>query len=465
LAEQQAEDFMSSTSIGGNIIAGSTASTSSGGLGAGIDVSEMVAASMANQDAELTVMQDQQSALTTQQTALASFNTDVQALQTAAFALTDPAGQLTDVAANSSNDSVMTASATPGSASGTHSIVVTSLATTASSYTSAVATSSTPLATGTISIQVGTGAATPITVDSTDNTMDGLAAAINNANIGVSANVINDASGARLAIVSNTSGAPGNLTISSSAGLPTFTQAVAGTNAVLSIDNIPISSTTNTVSGAIAGVTLNLMSPTTGTPVTLSVGPDLTNQEAALNNYVSAYNTVVGDMNTQFTVSGTTNEAGPLAADSTLTFAQSAILGSSSFATTGNGTVNSLADLGVTMNNDGTLTVNNAQLATALQTAPAAVQSFFQATSIGSFGANLTSALATVADPLTGALTQDANGLAQSQTDLTQQITDFQTQLTTTQTALTAQYDQVDATLQELPLLLSSITSQLASLG
>jgi flagellar hook-associated protein 2 len=456
---------MSSTSIGGNIISGSTASTSSGGLGAGINVSEMVAASMANQDAELAIMQGQQTTLSTQQTALASFNTDVQALQTAAFALTDPAGQLTDVAATSSNSSVMTASATPGSASGTHSIVVTSLATTASSYTSAVATSSTPLSTGTISIQVGTGAATPITVDSTNNTMDGLAAAINNANIGVTANVINDASGARLAIVSSTSGAPGNLTISSSAGLPTFTQAVAGANAVLTIDSIPISSTTNTVSGAISGVTLNLTAPSPSAAVTVSVGPDLTNQEAAINNYVSAYNTVVTDMNTQFKVDGTTNQAGPLANDSTLTFTQGAVLGTSSFATTGNGTVNSLGDLGVTMNNDGTLSVNSAVLATALQTSPGAVQSFFQATTTGSFGANLTSALSSVADPLTGALTQDANGLTQTQTDLTTQITDFQTQLTTTQTALTAQYDQVDATLQELPLLLSSITSQLASLG
>jgi flagellar hook-associated protein 2 len=456
---------LSSSSIGGSIISGSQATSSSGGLGAGIDVSTLVSAAMANQEAELAVMQGQQSDITNQQTALASFTADVQALQTAAFALTDPAGQLTDEAASSSNSNVLTASATPGTLSGTHSVVVSSLATTSSAYSAEVATGSTPINTGTISIQVGTAAAMPITVDETNNTLNGLAQSINYANIGVSASVINDANGARLAIVSNTSGASGNLTVSSSAGLPAFTQAVAGANAVLTVDGIPISSTSNTVAGTIPGVTLNLASAAPGIPVTLSVGPDLTQQEGAINNYVSAYNTVVGDLNTQFAISSTTGEPGPLASDSTISLAQSQILGASSFSMSGNGVVNSLSDLGISMNNDGTLSVNASQLGAALQSNPGAVQSFFQATNAGSFGANLESSLSAIADPVAGALTQDANGLAQTQSSITQQISDFQVQLNTTQTALTAEYDQVDAVLQELPLLLSQINSQLSSLS
>ncbi|MGD0426537.1 MAG: flagellar filament capping protein FliD [Candidatus Acidiferrales bacterium] len=454
---------MSSTSVGGSIISGSEATTSSGGLGAGIDVSTLVSAAMADQEAELAVMQGQQTDLSNQQTALASFTTDVQALQSAAFTLTDPAGPLTDVVAASSNSTVLTASATPGASSGTHSIVVTSLATTSSAYSAELATGSTPLATGTLSIQVGAATAVPITVDNTNNTLGGLAETINNANIGVSASVITDANGSRLAIVSNTSGAPGNLTVSSSAGLPAFTQAVAGANAVLTVDGIPISSTSNTVTGTIQGVTLNLASP--GAAVSISVGPDVTDQETAINNYVSAYNTVIGDLNTQFAINSTTGEQGPLATDSTIALTQTQILGSSAFAMSGNGAVNSLGDLGITMNDDGTLTVNSSQLEAALQSNPAAIQAFFQATTPGTFGTNLENSLTTVADPVTGALTQDANGLAQTQTDLTSQISDFEDQLNTTQTALTAEYDQVDSTLQELPLLLSQITSQLSSLS
>jgi flagellar hook-associated protein 2 len=457
---------MSSTGgVGQSILSGSQASSSSGGLGAGIDVSTLVQSALANQLAELSVMQGQQTAITNEQTALQSFTSDVDALQLAAQALTDPAGLLTDVSATSSNSSIVSAAAAPGTAAGSHTVVVNSLATTSSAYSSAVATSSTVLPAGTISIQVGTGAAQTITVDSSDDTLDGLAAAINSANIGVSASVINDATGSRLAIESNTSGAPGNLTISSSAGLPTFTQAVAGTNASLTVDGIPISSTTNTVSGAINGVTLTLSGASTTTPVTISLGPDTSDQATAINNYVTAYNKVIGDINTQEQVSSSSGEAGPLASDSSLSLAQSLILASSSYAMAGNGAISELSDLGITMNNDGTLAVDNGALTTALQSNSSAVQSFFDATSTGSFGANVTSALNLLADPVTGALTNDATGLAQTQTGITQQISDFQDQINTQQTALTAEYDQVDTTLQELPLLLSQINSQLSSLS
>lgn len=456
---------MSSSSIGGAIIDGSQASGSSGGLGAGIDVSTLVNAALANQDAELGVLQNQQSALSTQQTALASFTTDLQALQTASFALTDPGGQLTSATATSSNPGALTASALGETVSGTHSIVINNLATTSSEYSSAVATSSTAIGTGTLTIQVGSNAPSTIAVDSSNNTLDGLAQAINNANLSVSATVINDATGSRLAITSNTSGAPGDLTITASTGLPQFTKAVTGTNASLTVDGIPISSTSNTISGAINGVTLNLGSATAGAPVTLSIGPDVSSQEAAVNSFVSAYNTVIGDLNTQFAVPSGSSQAGPLASDSTLSLAQNQILGATTFTTANGAGINSLSDLGISLNDDGTLSVNSSQLAGALQSNPTAVQSFFDSTQTGSFGANLAGVLNSLVDPITGSVIQDGNGLTQTQTGLTQQISDFQNQINSSQQQLTTQYDQVDATLQELPLLLAQINSQLGSLN
>jgi flagellar hook-associated protein 2 len=342
---------------------------------------------------------------------------------------------------------------------------VNNLATTSSAYSTAVATSSTALPTGTITIQVGSNTPATITVDNTDNTLDGLAQAINNAGIGVSASVINDATGSRLAIESDTSGAPGNLTITSSAGLPTFTQAVAGTNASLTVDGIPISSTTNTVTGAIDGVTLNLASASPNNPVTISLGPDVTDQTTAINNYISAYNTVIGDINTQETVDSSSGNAGPLASDSTLSLTQSLVLASSSYLMTGNGAISELSDLGITMHDDGTLSVDTGTLQNALQSDPASVQAFFDSTASGSWGANITNALTTLADPVTGALTTDASGLQQSQSSVTQEISDFQDQINTQTTQLTAEYDTVDDTLQELPLLLQQVNSQLSSLS
>jgi len=456
---------MSTTSIGASVLAGSQSDSTSGGLGAGIDVSALVQAALAPQQAELAVLQGDQTTITNEQTALNNFNNDLQTLQNAVFALTDPAGQLTDADATSSNSAVLTASATAGTPSGSHTITVSSLATTSSAYSNGVATSSTPIATGTLTIQVGSNAAQTVTIDNTDNTLDGLAAAINNnSNLGVTASVITDANGARLALVSNTSGAPGNLTITPSSGVLGFNTGVTGANASLNVDGIPISSTTNTVSSAIPGVTLSLTGVTGGVPVSVTTGPDINQQESAVNSFVSAYNTVIGDINTQSTI-GTNGQAGPLGSDSTLALTQGELLSAVAFSTTGNGNVNSLSDLGISLNNDGTLSVDSGTLATALQSNPAAIQSFFQATTTGSFGANLTTTLNDVANPITGAVATDITGLSQSQTSITQQISDFQDQLTTQTQQLTQEYVQVDTTLQELPELLDQINQQLSSLG
>jgi flagellar hook-associated protein 2 len=444
---------------------GSQSNASTGGLGAGIDVSSLVNAAMANQLAELQVLQNQQSAVSTQQTSLNGFNTDLQALQTAAQALTDPVSSFTAMQAASSNNSILTATAISGSATAAHTVVVANLATTSTAFSNSVPTSSTAIAAGTLSIQVGSNTAVPIPINNTNNTLDGLAQTLNSAGIGVSASVIHDANGARLAIVSNSSGAPGNLTITPSTGALGFTVGVQGINASLTVDGIPIASTTNIVSSVISGVTLNLASAAPNTPVTVSVGPDTAQATSAINNFVSAYNTVIGDLNSQFSVSSTTGQPGPLAADSTLNLAESQILSSASFAMSGNGSVNSLAALGVTMNNDGTLGVNSTTLANALQSNFASAQSFFQSAQTGSFGANLANNLRSLADPISGAIAHDLSGLQRTQTDLTQQISDFQRQLNTQQKQLTAQFDQVDVTLQELPLLIQQISHQLTSLG
>jgi len=456
---------VSSTSVGGSILTGSQTNTSNGGLGAGINVSQLVSAAMANQTAELTIMQGQQTQISNEQTALTSFNNDLQTLQNSVYGLTDPVGQMTAIAASTSDPSILSATAMSGTASGTHTITVSNLATTSSAYSAAIASSSTALATGTLNIQVGSGAATPITIDNTNNTLDGLAQTINNTpNIGVSASVITDANGARLALVSNTSGQGGSLTVTPSSGLPTFTTA-AGQNASLTVDGIPISSASNVVTGVLSGVTLNLAGANPNTSVTVSTGPDVTQQEAAVNSFVSAYNTVIGDLNSQFAIDPTTNQAGALASDGTLSLAQSQILSTVSFAMSGNGNVQSLAGLGVSMNNDGTLKVNNSALASALQSNPSAVQSFFQSGASGSLGANLSSIVSSIADPITGSVAQDLNGLSQTQTGLTQQISDFQTQMNTMQQQLTPEYVQVDTTLQQLPLMLQQISQQLQSLG
>ncbi len=434
--------------------------------GTGIDVQNLVSETIAVEAAPLTLMEQQQSAFTSQATALQSLGTDLQSLQTAIDALTGAASQFSAAQATSSDSTVLTASAANGTPPAAHSVTVANLASTSSYYTAPLATSATPTGTGTFNIKVGTATAVPITVNSTNNTLAGIAATINGTkNIGVTASVITDASGARLAIVANASGAPGDLTISADTVHLGFVKSSPGTNASLNVDGVPISSSTNTVASVIPGVTLNLLGPTApGETVSVVVGPDPTQAVSAVNSFVSAFNKVVGDLNAQFTIDPTSGQAGPLASDSSLSIVQSQILQAAAFSTTGNNGIVNLESLGISLANDGTLSVNSGTLNAALQTNFSAVQNFFQSAASG-FGQNFDAQLTALTDPATGVIASDLLGVNQSQQSLSLQISDFQAQLTTQQQTLTAQYSQINSELELLPLLKAQITGQLGTLA
>ena len=141
-------------------------------------------------------------------------------MSTAVGDLSNTNGSINSLTATSSNSNLVTASADPTAGTGSHTIVVNSLATTSSYYTDPVASSSTAIGTGSFQITVGGNPAATVTVDSTNNTLSGLAAAINGQNLGVTASVVTDASGARLAIVSGTTGLAGNITVANNTNEP-----------------------------------------------------------------------------------------------------------------------------------------------------------------------------------------------------------------------------------------------------
>jgi flagellar hook-associated protein 2 len=222
---------------------------------------------------------------------------------------------------------------------------------------------------------------------------------------------------------------------------------------------------------------LNLVSAAPGSPVELSVGVDPTQITQAVNNFISAYNTVINDINTQFTVNAATNSEGPLGGDASLRTLQTSLLSDTAFAlpltdqngaTTNSGYIN-LASLGINTNNDGTLTLglnpSKQTLNDVLTANPAAVQSFFQNAAQTGFANTFNADLTSLTDPTVGPLNVD---LAQNQTsiqNLTTNITNFQTQLTAEQAQLTKQYSALNASLQAYPLLLQTITATLGSLG
>jgi flagellar hook-associated protein 2 len=182
--------------------------------GTGFDVSSTVAAIVSNLQNVETPWKTQLTSLQSQDTAISSLGTLLSNVSNDLSALTDFQGVLAEKTGSSSDTSVLELTAASSSATaGTHTVEVTSLAQTSSGYLAPVASASTMLS-GSITLQVGSGTAQTITLDSSDNTLTGLAAAINSSAVGVTANVLTDSSGSRLSLTSGTSGAGGNITIS-----------------------------------------------------------------------------------------------------------------------------------------------------------------------------------------------------------------------------------------------------------
>src|SRR5208337_2133961 len=186
--------------------------------GNGIDVNSLVSQIEAQQLGQVTIWQQEQTDLSTQAGLLLGLNQNLSSLQTAVQALADPTGPLAAMAATSSDPGILSASAQTSAIAGTHQIVVNTLASTGEIYTAELANGTTSFlpsgATGgDIKLQVGGPSGTvddiPITQGSND-TLNTLASYINQQstqnNWGVTASVVTDATGARLAIYSQATG-------------------------------------------------------------------------------------------------------------------------------------------------------------------------------------------------------------------------------------------------------------------
>lgn len=420
----------------------------------GIDVNAAVSAAITAAEAPEQNWEDQQTTLQSQSNALTQLQTSATNLDNDVQSLNSLTGPLAATLVSSSNSSLVTASSAPGSAVGTSTVVVNSLATTASWSSNTLATEETALPPETFVITTASGASATITTGNGIDTLDDLTKAINSENLGLSASVINDATGSRLAITSNTTGTAANFTVTSSDSSFSLTQAVAGVNASLTVNGIPISSASNTVTGAIPGLTLNLVGANPGTTVSLAVTHDTSKASTAINQFVTDYNTLLGQLNTQFTYTAGSGE-GVLASDPTVRNLQSELLQALSYTavpTSGTTTVSNLSSLGISVNSDGTLAVNSTTLNSSLQNNFSDLQNFFQGSTLNGFANSLDQQLTSFLSPSDGAFTVDLQSLSSQYSTLEDDITNFQTNIISPlQTHLQSEFSQAEIALQQLP--------------
>jgi len=308
--------------------------------GTGFDVSATVASIVGNLQNVETPWKNQLTSLQSQDTAISSMGTLMSNLSSDMSSLTDFTGVMAQKMGSSSDTNVLTLTAADSTANaGTYTVQVANLAQTSSGYLAEIAKSTDTLS-GSITLKTGNGTAQTITLNSSNNTLAGLASAINSSGAGVTASVLTDSTGSRLSLVSGTSGAGGNITVSAntiadstaSSSTLAYTATTAGKDASLTVNGVALNSASNTVANLIPGVTFQLLAPSATESdgsleqVQVVIGNNNSGVESTINQMVSDYNSLISGVNAQEGLNSS-GVAEPLFGSPTLSLLQQQLLG------------------------------------------------------------------------------------------------------------------------------------------
>lgn len=372
------------------------AGLSSPGIGSGLDINGLVTKLMEIEQAPAKALNAREAGFQAKLTAYGSIKGALSSVQSTAKALT-LAATFTSRTAVVSDATILSASASTSAAAGVYSVEVTQLAKyhAVRSSTNYAATTET-FNTGTLAIKVGAGATVNVVIDSSNNTLAGIRQAINDANAGVTAAIVNDGSTNRLLLTSKTLGMSGAIAVTATDSGSDGTNPLTGLdsavlvatqaadNAEFSINGFEVTRSGNTISDVVEGLTLNL-AKLGSSRVTVSVDTGMAT--TAINAFVKAYNDSVKQLQSASAYNAATRVASVLTGDSTArtvgsqlrTLAQSTVLGVG-------GGVTTLSSIGVALQKEGTLLVDNTKLAAALADPAKDVAALFNSTTAGNQG-------------------------------------------------------------------------------
>lgn len=461
------------------------------GVGSGLDVKGLVSQLMALEQRPLTLLDAQEAGFQAKLSSLGSVNGALSSLQSAAKALASASA--VQNSATSTDSLILTATAGSDAIPGNYNVSVSALAQTQklladgrASTTQAIGSGANTTLTftfGSISSVLGpvngsysdaSFAPNPdripasVVISDSNNTLAGIRDAINAANAGVTASIINDggASPYRLAVTPNETGLANSLKISSSGDSaiesllaydPTAAQNLkqtqAAQNAELSIDGVNITSASNAVAGAIQGVTLNLVKQTAAnTPVSVSVQQDSSKLTSALSALVKAYN------DTNKAIGSNTAKGTALQGDWALLTTQRQVVAILGSAQQTGGAFTTLSSLGVSFQKDGTLAFDLAKANTALSSDPAAVAALSSA-----IGKAIDSATTNLLGP-SGPISAEKDGINRSIKDIGSRRVAIQHRLDLTQQRYQKQFSALDSLISGMNQTSTYLTQQLANL-
>ncbi|MCR9104335.1 MAG: flagellar filament capping protein FliD [Gammaproteobacteria bacterium] len=377
------------------------------GIGSGLDIEGLVAQLVAAERAPTENRLNRQSALV--EAELSAFGTYKGALSS----LQDTLASLNTLSnfgqrvSASSNDDIVSIASNGSAINGSYDVSVQQLARAHSLASGSYAAPTDVVGTGTITIRFGTTdyagpdpgpesyngftvnperASAVIAIDGNNNSLEGVRDAINAADIGVNATIVNDGSGYRLLFSSDATGADNSMEISvadtgdgnssdafglsalafSSAGT-NLSQTVAAQDANFTVNGLPISSDSNVASGVIDGVDITLKGLTDATAVTLSVSEDTAGLKENVQSLVDGFNAFLQGTRSLTAFDATSGIAGALQGDASIRSISTQLRQALTSVVDGaSAEINSLSQIGITTTRDGSLEVDEARLDAAL---------------------------------------------------------------------------------------------------
>ena len=471
---------------------------SSAGIGSGLEVSNIISSLMSVEKLPLTKLQ---SVATTMQTKLSAFGQ----MQSLAASFRDAATNLKSaeaykVTTATSSDTSVSASSTTKAVTGSYAVAVNSLSSTQSTVGASgqFASSADVVGTGTITISLGTwstgqtaftakpGAnAVVIPIDASNSTLTAIRDKINAANAGVSATIVTDASGSRLAFQSSVTGASNGFKVSvvdddlantDAAGLSrlafdppsttngmTLTQAAANTKAT--INGIAVETAGNTLTDVVDGMTFNLSKVTTS-PVTVSVTRNTDSVKSLITGFVASYNALSSFLSSATQYDASTKTAALLQGDATTTSLQNQLRSTLSQAGSGNRSFGTLSSIGIEFQKDGRLSINDAKLTAALAKLPELATAMSNVDLPTPANDGFARKIAAWADSLlstSGTLTGKTKSIQSQISANSKDQEKMSDRIAAIEKRITAQYTALDATMSKAKALSNYVTQQITT--
>ena len=423
---------------------------------------------------------------------LGTLNSLVSSFQTAAKSLNTG---LQKLAATPADPSILSATAGSTSVPGTYTVNVSQLAQSQNlvaagrtSSTAAIGDGATTTVTfdfgitnGTVFTPNGSGSKS-ITINGTNNSLEGIRDAINSAAVGVTATLVNDGSGTpyRLALTSISSGVSNSLKITTSrvdgstdstiggsidsllgydpAGTKNLTQTLAAQNANLTVNGIAVTSASNTITEAIQGVTLTLKN-TTAAPTNLTITRDTAAINTAASGFVDAYNALASQIKSRSAYGTDGKGAGSLAGDGTLRLMQDQMRGIFNTPASG-GTLTTLGQVGISFQKDGSLLLDSSKLNSAISDDFSGVSNLFSSSTGYATRLEAWSKSSLAAGGLLDTRTQSLN---KSVKDQNQAIDKLENRMTALRKKYTQEYTNLNLMLSRMNSTSTFLTNQLSS--